>query len=93
MHDANEAMKAEVESMANVVEEYAEVDRVNLALKTRILKLEEEQKSKERDVEQLRKAVDVKSDEIEKWKGMFNQADYKLRLRNWLEEDMNEENK
>ena len=63
----------------------------NHKMKTRVLKLEEVQKRKECKVVQLREAVDVKSDEINKWKEMHMQSEYTLRLKIWLEEDKNKE--
>ena len=84
LRESNEAMKAEVLSMTDAVEESAGVEKENHALKKRVLELEEEQKKKESNVEQLKKAVDVKTEEIKKWKEKHKKSEYRRSMSDWL---------
>ena len=61
---SNEAMKAEVFLLKDAVEESMSVENKNHALKKRVLELENEQKEKESNGEQLKKAADVKKEEM-----------------------------
>ena len=59
-------MKAEVSSITDAVEESVDVENENHMMKQRMIELEEEQKKNESNVGQLKKVVDVKTEEIKK---------------------------
>ena len=66
LRESNEAIKAEILPMTDADEESAGVENESNALKKIVIELEEEQKKKESNVEQLKKAVAVKTEETNK---------------------------
>ena len=84
LYELNEAMKAELLFMTDVIKESTGIERENHALKKRVIELEEKQKKKESNVEQLKKATGMKREEIRKWKEKYKQSKYRRPLSNWL---------
>ena len=93
LRESNEATKAEVLSMTDAVEKSISVEKENHAMKKRVIELEEEQKKKESNAEQLKKVVDVKTEEIKEWKEKHNQSEHRRSLSVWLGDNQTVEEK
>ena len=70
--------------MIDTVREIAGVERENYALKKRVIELEEKQKKKESNMKLLKKAIGIKTEEMNKWKEKYKQSKYRRSLSDQL---------